>query len=173
MDPVQVVFALGNLALVLAVGVGLLQLRGFGKQRQEEMVLRAYAPFLDPAFSRAYWQVNTWKFATFEQFDAEATLDEKAALNVVRVLFETLGLLYKRGFTNIDFLADLLASPTIITWNKIAPLMYGYRVKANAPDWSRWHEELALALDKRLTKLGRPHPAVGQPTGSLSRRSTE
>ena len=160
MDAVQVLSALGNVAVVLALIVALVQLHGLAKQRQEEMVLRVYAPFFDPEFSKAYWMVQTWRYTTFEQFDAEATLDEKAALNVVRMLFETMGLMYERGLADIDFLDDLLSSPTLMTWSKIAPIMYGYRAKANAPDWSRWHEALAVALAKRLTDSGRPHPAI-------------
>jgi hypothetical protein len=160
MDPVQVVIVLGNLALILGIGVGLLQLRGLAKQRQEEMVLRVYAPFMDPAFAHAYWQVQTWKYATWEEFNAQATLDERAALNAVRMLFETMGLMYQRGFAKIDFLDDLLSSATIITWNRVAPMVYGYRLHAGAPDWSRWHEALAVALDQRLTRLGRAHPAI-------------
>ncbi len=160
MDVVQALSALGNVAVVLALVVGLLQLRGLAKQRQEEMVLRVYAPFFDPAFSRAYWLVQTWRYTTFEQFDAEATLEEKAALNVVRMLFETMGVMYARGLAEIDFLDDLLSSPTLMTWSKISPIMRGYRAKANAPDWSRWHEALAVALDRRLTESGRPHPAI-------------
>ena len=129
MDPVLVLSALGNVAVVLALVVALVQLRGLAKQRQEEMVLRVYAPFFDPEFSRAYWLVQTWRYTTFEQFDAEATLDEKAALNVVRMLFETMGLMYERGLAKIDFLDDLLSSPTLMTWSKIAPIIYGYRAK--------------------------------------------
>ena len=173
MDPVQVLSALASVALILGIGVGLLQLRALAKQRQEDMVLRVYAPFFDPAFSRAYWQVQTWRYTTFEQWDAEATLDEKAALNVVRMLFETMGLMHKRGLARIDFLDDLLSSPTLMTWNHIAPIIRGYRVKANAPDWSRWHEALALALDRRLTELGRPHPALGSPADALRGRPGE
>lgn len=161
MDPVLVLSALGNVAVVLALVVALVQLRGLAKQRQEEMVLRVYAPFFDPEFSRAYWLVQTWRYTTFEQFDAEATLDEKAALNVVRMLFETMGLMYQRGLAKIDFLDDLLSSPTLMTWSKIAPIIYGYRASANAPDWSRWHEALAVALARRLTEAGRPHPQIG------------
>lgn len=167
MNPIDLLVGLGNAALTAGVVLGLLQLRSLARQRQEELVLRVYEPFLDPGFSHAYWQVNTWRYATFEEWDAQATLDEKAALNVVRILFETMGLLYKRKFASIDFLADLLASPTILTWNQIAPIIYGYRKKANAPDWSRWHEELAIALDRRLSKLGRPHPAVGRPVREI------
>jgi hypothetical protein len=173
MDPLQVLTALGNLAVIVGIGLGLLQLRGLAKQRQEDMVLRAYAPFLDPAFSRAFWQVQSWKFTTFEQFEAEGTLDDQVTLDVVSMLFETMGLLYERGLAKIDFLDDLIATPTLMTWNKIAPLVYGFRVRENAPDWSQWHEALAIALDKRLTELGEPHPAIEWPTGSLPGRAVQ
>lgn len=166
MDAFGILVGLGNLAAAAGILVALLELRSLAKQRQEELVLRVYAPFLEPGFSRAYWHVNTWKFETFEQWEAEATVDDRAALNVVRILFETIGLLHKRGLANIDFLADLLGSPTIITWNKIAPIIRGYRVKVNAPDWSRWHEDLAVALDQRLTALGHAHPALQSPPAS-------
>jgi hypothetical protein len=165
MDPVQVLSALGNVAVIVGIGLGLLQLRALAKQRQEDMVLRAYEPFLDPEFSRAFWRVQSWKFTTFEQFEADATLDDQVTLDVVSMQFETMGLLYKRGLAKIDFLDDLVAEPTLMTWNKIAPIVYGYRAKANVPGWSQWHEGLAVALDKRLTELGEPHVALVRPIG--------
>lgn len=167
MDLLEILSKLGGVAVAAGLLLAFLQLRSDAHQRQEEIALRLYSPFFDPAFSRSYWQVSTWEYTTFEQFDANATVDERAALNVVRILFETMGLLYKRGLANIDFLADLMASPTILTWNTIAPIVYGYREKAHAPDWSRWHEELAVALDHRLTALGRAHPAILPPTRSV------
>ncbi|MDQ6794305.1 MAG: hypothetical protein M3067_05730 [Chloroflexota bacterium] len=45
----------------------------------------------------------------------------------------------------------------------VAPLYYGYRAKANSPDWAEWFEYLAVALDKRLTELGEPHPSIPDP----------
>jgi hypothetical protein len=163
MDAFGLLVELGNLAGTAGILFGLITLRRAIRQRQEEQVLRVYAPFLDPGFSRAYWHVHTWKYATFEQWDAEATVEDRAALNAVRILFETIGVLYKRGFASIGFLADLLASPSILTWNRIAPIIRGYRLKENAPDWSQAHEELTRALDAHLTARGQVHPAVERP----------
>jgi len=165
MDPVQILSALGNLAVIVGIGLGLVQLRSLARDRQEEMVLRVYAPFMDPEFARAYWVVQRWPYETWEEFDAAATVEERAALNAVRMLFETMGLLYHRRLATLEFLDDLLSSATLITWNRIAPMVYGYRAQNGAPDWSRWHEALAVALDRRLTELGRPHPALDRPAG--------
>ena len=165
MDLVQALAALGNVSVIVGIILGLLQLRAIARQRQEDMVLRAFEPFLDPAFSRAFWDVQSWRFTTFEEFDAEATIDEWVTLDVVSVQFETMGLLYKRGLADLDFLDDLMAEPTLMTWNKIAPLVYGFRAKWNVPGWSQWHEALAVALDKRLIELGEPHEAAARPAG--------
>jgi hypothetical protein len=169
MDPVQALSALGNLAVIVGIGLGLLQLRALAKQRQEDMVLRAYEPFLDPAFSRAFWQVQSWSFRTFEEFDATATLDDRVTLDVVSMQFETMGLLYKRGLADIKFLDDLVAEPTLMTWNKIAPIVYGYRAKETVPGWSQWHEALAIAFDKRMDAIGEPHQPLVRPTPASSR----
>ena len=165
MDPFQMLSAIANVAVVLGIGLGLLQLRQIAHQRQEDMVLRAYEPFLDPAFSRAFWAVQAWKFKTFEEFDQQATLDDRVTLDVVSIQFETMGLLYERGLAKIDFLDDLVAEPTLMTWNKIAPIVYGFRARENVPGWSQWHERLAVALDERLTDLGEPHAPLVRPAG--------
>ena len=163
MDVAQILASVGSVALVVGIGVGLLQLRSLARQRQEEMVLRLYAPFYDPAFQRSYWQVQGWTFASCAEFEAEATIDEVATLDVIGTFFEMMGLLYKRRLAKLDFLDDLLASQVLIAWNKVAPLMYGYRVKANSPDWAEWFEYLARALDRRLTELGEPHQSIPDP----------
>ena len=163
MDVPQILASVGSIALIVGIGVGLLQLRSLAKQRQEEMVLRLYAPFYNPDFQRAYWQIQGWTFASFAVFDAEATLDQVTTLDVVGTYFEMMGLLYKRGMAKLDLLDDLLASQVLIAWSKTAPLYYGYRAKENSPDWAEWFEYLAVALDKRLTGLGEPHKAIPDP----------
>lgn len=163
MDVPQILASVGSIALIVGIIIGLLQLRSLAKQRQEEMVLRLYAPFYDPAFQRAYWQIQGWTFASFAAFEAEATLDEVTTLDVVGTYFEMMGLLYKRGMAKLDLLDDLLASQVLIAWSKTAPLYYGYRAKENSPDWAEWFEYLAVALDRRLTALGEPHKALPDP----------
>jgi hypothetical protein len=160
MDPVQVLSAFGSLALIIGIGVGMLQLRIVNKQRQEERVLRLYAPFLDPVFNRAFWWVQTLEYESFEEFDATATLDDLTSLDVLGTFFEMMGLLWKRGFATLEEMDDILASPVLVTWYKAAPLVYGYRRKLNSPDWGEWWELLAIALDARMTALGEPHQGL-------------
>ena len=79
MDPLQILSGLGSVALVIGIGIALVQLRSLRTQRQEELVIRAYAPFLDTELTRAWWRVQGWNFAAFETFAAAATVDDSSA----------------------------------------------------------------------------------------------
>lgn len=91
MDVVQVLSALGSVALIVGIGIGLVQLHGLRTQRQEELVIRAYAPFLDTALTRAYWRVHTWDFESFATFQTRASVDDWTALDQVATYFEMMG----------------------------------------------------------------------------------
>jgi hypothetical protein len=163
-DVVQVLSALGSVALIVGIGIGLVQLHGLRTQRQEELVIRAYAPFLDTALTRAYWRVHTWDFESFAAFEARASVDDWTALDQVATYFEMMGVLHKRGLAKLDLLDDLFAGSLLVTWRKLRPFIRGYRAQANLPDYAQWFEYVARALDKRLTELGEVHPSLDEPT---------
>jgi GNAT superfamily N-acetyltransferase len=162
-DPIQILSALGSLALIVGIGIGVLQLRSIRTQRQEELVIRAYAPFLDTELTRAYWRVQAWTFATFEAFATVATVEDWTTLDQVATYFEMMGVLYKRGHASLDLLDDLFAGSVLVSWRKLAPLIGGYRLREGTPDYAQWFEHLARALDARLTELGEVHPRLGPP----------
>ena len=160
MDVVQALSALGSIALIIGIVVGILQLRSLATQRQEEMVIRSYDPFMDEAFTRAYWRVQAWDFETFDAFQAQARVDDWATLDLVATFFEMMGVLYKRKLAKLDLIDDLMAGSLLVTWQKLAPLIEGYRVSASVPDYAQWFEHLAQQLDARLTSLGEAHPSI-------------
>jgi hypothetical protein len=162
-DVVDILTALGGLALIVGVAVGLLQLRGLGRQRQEELVIRLYAPFLDPAFSASYTHILRFDFASYDDFEARSSQDDLAAIYQVNQLFSMMGLLHRRGLTSLDLLDDLLGDVALLYWNKVAPLASGMRAKYEAPDLFQNAEHLARALDQRMTALGEPHPVFIEP----------
>jgi len=162
-DVVDVLTALGGLALILGVAVGLLQLRGLGRQRQEELVIRLYAPFLDPAFAAGYTHILSFDFTSYKDFENRSSPDDLAAIYQVNQLFAMMGLLHRRGLTSLDLLDDLLGDNVLLYWNKVAPLAWGRRARFDAPDLFQNVEHLARALDERMTMLGEPHPVLIQP----------
>ena len=156
----EILGTLSSLAVLVGVGVAILQLRGLRAQRQTEAVLRAYMPFLEENLTRAYWRVHNWSYTSFEQFEREATLDDWTDLDQVTTFFEMMGVLYKRRMAKLDLLDDLFAGSLVLSWTKVAPLVRGYRVAANVHDYGLRFEALAKALDEHMTEHGEPHAAV-------------
>lgn len=160
MDLREILTTLGSIAVLIGVGVAILQLRGLRAQRQVEAVLRAYMPFLEENLTRAYWRVHNWSYTSYERFESEATLDDWTDLDQVTTFFEMMGVLYKRGMAKLDLLDDLFAGSLVMMWAKVSPLVHGYRRASNVHDYGLSFEALAKALDVRLTERGEPHVAV-------------
>ena len=160
MDLRETLTTLGSIAVLVGVGVAIMQLRNLRAQRQVEAVLRAYMPFLEENLTRAYWRVHNWKYASFDQFQSEATLDDWTDLDQVTTFFEMMGVMYKRGMAKLDLLDDLFAGSLVLMWSKVSPLVHGYRAAANVHDYGLNFEALAKALDIRMTERGEPHAAV-------------
>jgi hypothetical protein len=76
MDVQQLLGSLASIAIVTGVIVAALQLRALRAQRQQEMVLRAYVPFLEENLVRAYWRVHNWDYTTYADFEARASLED-------------------------------------------------------------------------------------------------
>jgi hypothetical protein len=153
----DVLSAIGSIALIVGVIVGVMQLRAIRSQRQTEQVLRAYMPFLEENLTRAYWRVHNWDYKSFEGFLAAASLDDWTDLDQVTTFFEMMGVFYKRGVASLSLLDDLFAGSLLLMWSKLAPLIRGYRANANVHDYGLRFEALAKALDARLDARGEAH----------------
>ncbi len=149
-----------SVALIIGVAVGVMQLRALRAQRQVEHVLRAYMPWLEENLTRAYWRVHNWDYASYEEFEKTATLDDWTDLDQVTTFFEMMGVFYKRGVATLDLLDDLFAGSLLLMWSKVAPLVRGYRATSNVHDYGLRFETLAKALDARLTARGEAHAAI-------------
>ena len=155
----EMLAAISSIALIIGVIVGVMQLRALRAQRQTEQVLRAYAPFLEENLTRAYWRVHNWDYVGFEDFGGRATLDDWTDLDQVVTFFEMMGVFYKRGVARLDLLDDLFAGSLLLMWGKVALLVRGYREVHGVRDYGLRFEQLARALDARLTLRGEPHVA--------------
>jgi hypothetical protein len=160
MDIRDLLASIGSIALIVGVVVGILQLRALRSQRQLEVVLRAYEPFLQEPLTRAYWRVHNWEYETFAEFQRKATLEDWTDLDQVTTFFEMMGVMHKRGVAKLDILDDLFAGSLVLMWSKVAPFVRGYRETANVHDYGVRFEALAKALDARLTARGEGHAPI-------------
>ena len=118
-----------------------------------DLVIRLYSTFGEDSFQKNYHRVQRWKYNGFEEFDKIATDDDFAAFFRVAVFFENMGLLLKRNLAKIDLLDDLLSGPIVQSWEKLEPIIRGYRKKNSVPQIAEWFEYLYNAMKDRLSKL--------------------
>ena len=100
-----------------------------------------------------------WKFKTYKQFVANATKEDHLALWVVGLLFEMMGLLYKRNLAPLDLLDDMLSGNLIRAWERSEPAILGMRQALHEPQVGEWFEYLYRAMEKRLAKIARERHA--------------
>ena len=118
-----------------------------------DLVVRLYSTFGEESFQKNYHRVLRWKYHDFEEFDRMATDDDFAAFFRIAVFFENMGLLLKRSLAKIDLLDDLLSGPILQSWEKLEPIIVGYRKENNKPQIAEWFEYLYHSMKTRLANL--------------------
>ena len=157
----QILSIAAALAITLGVIVALLQLRSQRRVQQFETVSRIYSDFGQAEFLTHFQRVRTWKYRSYAAFRKRNSEDDYISLQVVGVLFENMGLLYKRGLAPLDLIDDLLSGPIIQAWEKSAPIWQGFRAEYNQPQWAEWFEYLYEALVQRLRSLEKARSTPG------------
>jgi len=149
----RILVVLSYAAVIVGVLVASIQIRHANRLRTMDMLMRMYETFSAEAFQRHFWRVMDWQFDSLEAFEVEATDDDYATWFVVNAFFEGLGLLYRQRLAPLPLLDDALSAPIIDSWQRLEPLIVGYRRKYDRPQIAEWHERLAKDLMTRLARL--------------------
>ena len=144
---------LSPVAVIVGVILALIQLRTQSRLRQFDTVMRVYSTFGDESFQRHFQRVLSWKFTTSEQFERKAKPEDQVSMWVVAVLFENIGLLYKRHLVPLGLLDDLLSGPLTRAWERSEPVATAMRTDLNLPQMWEWFELLYKAMRGRLERL--------------------
>jgi hypothetical protein len=148
-------------AIVAAAGVlvggviAVLELRNVVKQRQADMVIGLYATFGSAEFQKAYQKVASLEFKNFADYTNKysADIEVTSGMYSTTVFFEGIGVLAKRKLINIDLVDDLFSSPISGTWERVAPIMKGYRELWKNPSVCESFEYLYNEMKKREQQL--------------------
>jgi hypothetical protein len=89
-----------------------------------------------------------------KRFGSSATgKPELLAFHSVTNFFEAVGLLLKRNLVGIDIVWDYYGESAVLAWEKIKPLIEGFRKQYNTPRAWEPFEYLYNELKKREQKL--------------------
>ena len=128
----------------------ILQIRHQTKLRQTDLVMKLFSHFGSKEFQESWQKILS---SEFKDYDDYVKKYGKADAWRVFMLFEGMGLLVHRKLVDLDVVDDLVSGPIKSTWEKMKPIIEGYRNQYTQPQFCEWFEYLYLELEKRGQRL--------------------
>jgi len=143
-----VVAAIG---VIIGVTLAYLEVRTLSKQRQTDLVMKLYSTFGSREFLEARKTVMDLKFQDYSDYVKKyGQFGRFEAVSEVCMFFEGIGVLLNRKLLDISLVDDLFSPISIkIIWEKMRPVVEGWRNQFNDPDTLEWFETLYNELQKR------------------------
>jgi len=148
-------------AVVAAVGVivgvtlAYLEVRTLARQRQTDLVMRLYSTFGSREFLEARKTVMDLKFEDYSDYVKKyGQFGRFEAVSEVCMFFEGIGVLLNRRLIDISLIDDLFSPISIkMIWEKMRPVVEGWRKQFDDPDTLEWFESLYNELQKKEQQL--------------------
>lgn len=150
-DIQTVSIAVASASVTLAAIYYMWQIRHQTKVRQTDIVLRLYSQFGSKEFLGARKAVIDLKFKDYNDYvEKFGQFGQFEAVSEVCVFFEGIGLLLYRKLIDINLIIDLFSPISIIIlWEKLKPVVEGWRNEFNEPKTLMCFENLYNEIKKR------------------------
>ena len=159
--------AIASAGVFVAAIYYVLQIRHQTKIRQTDLVNRLYSTFISTDFMD-----ETMRFASLEFKDYKDYVNkygpivsvgesgpkynntpELKSILLVDNFFNQVGILLHRGLIDAGLVSDVFGYRVDMLWNKVEPLIQGFRKELNQPEAGKWFEYLYNEMKKREQQL--------------------
>jgi len=153
----EVVFqAIEAIAVVVAVGFAMLQVRQYRRDKHREAAIELLHSFQTPSFARAlnivYAMPDGLTKEEVEQFAGE----EFHLVYAMTTTWESLGILVHRGEVDLQLIYDFFSGPIHISWDKLEKHVIGERESTGRQTISEWFQW----LNERLGDIEAKEPPL-------------
>jgi hypothetical protein len=147
----------GISAIVAAVGVlvgvvlTVLELRHLAKSRRTDSLWRILSSFNSKEYLEAYMKVLSLEFKDYDDFTRKygdlrsGKCEVGVPFRMVCNLFETAGFLFHNGLIEYEIVSQF---PVTVAWEKVKPIVEGFRKEFNFPQSFEWFEYLYNEMKK-------------------------
>jgi hypothetical protein len=155
-DVQTVSIVIASASVVVGIVYYSFQIRHQTKARQTDSYWRIQASFNSREYLEAFDRVSSLEFKDYNDFTEKYgdLLSGKSKVfvpfNIVCDLFEAIGYLLHNGLIEYDIANQF---PVIRTWERVKPIVEGFRKKTNDPRDYEWFEYLYNEVKKREQKL--------------------
>jgi len=138
-------------------------LRNQAKARQMDLFMRLYLTWGSEDMKKASGRFLALKIKDYDDFlkkygpiisaDPERERSQICEdIDRIGWFFDGIGLLVYRKFVDIRLVDDFFGYGIVLAWEKMKPLVYGWRKQYNMPKSFEWFEYLANEMKKRESK---------------------
>ena len=140
-----------DLVAIFGVIAGLtyyfITVRNQKRSRQAQLFMQMYDKLLNEMRVPHQKLRSEWKWTNFDDFresiDPKKNPEDSADFNKVLYYWESIGVLAKRGYIDVNLVDDLMSGLTLYVWDKIEPMVLEWRARYQYPQFQEFHEYLA------------------------------
>ena len=115
---ISIVIAASSVCVFVIFAI--LELRDAAKQRKSQILMNLYSRFGSSEFASALEKIRTCEYENYKDYLKKYGVSE---LYLVGSVFEGIGFLMNRGLIDEDLVALFSSSETLVTWEKIKPMV--------------------------------------------------
>jgi hypothetical protein len=130
------------------------QVRHQTKLRETELIMRVYSTLSTKELEEAWYKVLNLQCKDYSDFvkkygDIMSDNSINIAFSIIANFFEGIGALLHKKLVNIDLIDDLMSESIIVTWEKMKPIVEGYRKQYGFKKDLQWFENLYNEVKNR------------------------
>ena len=150
--------AVEAVAVVIAVGFAIVQVRQYRREKRREAALELLHSFQTPQFAKALNIVFNLPDGLSKD-EIETTVgDDFHLVYALMTTWESLGILVFRGEVDLDLVDDFFSGPIKISWQKLQGHVMGERSMLERDTIEEWFQWLTERLAERESQMP-PIPA--------------
>jgi hypothetical protein len=139
-----------TLSFVVALVVGVLQFRAWGRDRKERLTLETLRFYQSREFAELSDYIISVQFPkNRDEFNALSHHDRILFIDFSQKM-EAIGLLVSEGLIDIDLVDKTIGDFVITAWKKYKPILLEMREKIPDPYLAEYFQWLAMQMDKNL-----------------------
>lgn len=130
------------------------QVRHQSKLRETDLIMRVYSALSTKELEEAWYKVLNLECKDYTEFvkkygDIMSETPENVAFSIMANFFEGIGVLFHKKLVDIDWIEDLMSESIVVTWEKMKPIVEGYRKQYGFKKDLQWFENLYNEVKKR------------------------
>lgn len=147
------------LAVVIAVGFGVQQLRATAQQRRDAAALAFFQAWADPHIMHQLDLVYALPDAAPAEVVERSAADMRDAAYATYVRFELLGLMVYQRMASLDMANEWAGGAVRVAWRKLRPWIEAKRAASSSQrpgEWFQWLAERLAGMPARDETIGAP-----------------